>query len=316
MAVYRPIVSDGNKRIKECTTTTLNNMYQRIAYLYVQNPTVLVSVVSSGGNISPTMTDERYKSGTAKRNTSGAWPAVTTFPTESQTGEPQLLTFTYDKINQTTSNHATAPNYTLKPVRRDGTGVREMTETDVIDTFIDPVVDNIETGTTSALAAGAYFINTATSLSNCTNLGTVYTDTKANIAGYLAANIGVANTTQDVFTSTNYQLFRNNGVSVQDRTPLIVDGTKGLRHMTWSEFDNYFQPLIQAYIYGESGYTLRYNVDGSGTTKGSAMVNNVLQNVTGNFTTVKATADDYRAQEFPNGTNSTPDTYRLKVERT
>lgn len=316
MTLYRPIVSDGNKRIKECSTATLNNMHARIAYLYVQNPTVILSVVASGGNISPSMTDERYRSGTAKRNTTGNWPQVTSFPSEAQTGEPQLLTFTHDKISQSTNNHATIPTYSLKPVRRDGTGVREMSETDIIDSFIDPVVTNIVSGTSGSIAAGAYFINTATSISNCTNLGTVYTDTKANVGGYAASGIGTANTTQDIFTSTNYQLFRNNGSNIQDQTPLLIDGTRGLRHMTWTEFDNYFQPLIQAYIYGETGYTLRYNVDGNGTTKGSAMVNNVLSGVTGNFTTYKASANDYRAQEFPNGTNTTPDTYRLKVERT
>ena len=316
MTLYRPIVSDGNKRIKECSTATLNNMHARIAYLYVQNPTVILSVVASGGNISPSMTDERYRSGTAKRNTTGNWPQVTSFPSEAQTGEPQLLTFTYDKISQSTNNHATIPTYSLKPVRRDGTGVREMSETDIIDSFIDPVVTNIVSGTSGSIAAGAYFINTATSISNCTNLGTVYTDTKANVGGYAASGIGTANTTQDIFTSTNYQLFRNDGSNIQDQTPLLIDGTRGLRHMTWTEFDNYFQPLIQAYIYGETGHTLRYNVDGNGTTKGSAMVNNVLSGVTGNFTTYKASANDYRAQEFPNGTNTTPDTYRLKVERT
>lgn len=317
MAVHRPLIIKDNKHIQEMTTGQVLDMHRRIAYLYVQNPTVTVSRVSSGGNISPNMVDERYRSGTAKRNTSGVWPAVTSFPTEAQTGEPVKLSFTYDRISTATSSHATNPSYTLKPVRVDGSnGVREMSFSDMIDTFIDPVVDYIETGTSATQSAGAYFISTSSSISNCTNLGVVYTDTKANVSGYLASNIGTANTTQDVFTSTNYNLFRNNGSNVQNRTPLIIDGERGLRHMTWTEFDNFFQPLIQHYIYGETGYTLRYNVDGNGTTKGSVMVNNVLNGVTGNFTTYKATLDDYRAQEFPNGTNSTPHSYRLKVERT
>lgn len=316
MTLYRPIVSDGSRRIKECTFSTLNAMYKRIAYLYVQNPSVILSVVASGGNISPTMTDTRLKSGTAKRNTSGNWPQVTTFPSQAQTGEPQTVTLTYDKINQTTSSHATVPTYNLKPVRTDASGVREMTFTDVIDSFISPVVSNIVTGTTDTLAGGAYFISTSTSISNCTNLGTVYTDTRANVSGYLASNIGGNNSVQDVFNSTDYQLFRNDGAVVAYRTPLIIDGTSGLRHMTFAEFDAFFQPLIQAYIFNQGGNTLRYNVDGNGVTKGTAMVNNVLTGGNGNYTRYKASANDYRAQEFPNGTNSVANTYRLKVERT
>jgi hypothetical protein len=326
MTAYRPLVSDNNIRIKECTSSEYDLMLQQIAYLYSQNPTVELSVVASGGNISPTMTDTRYRSGTAARNTSGPWPAVTTFPSEATTGEPDVVTTTYDKMSQTVTS-ATKPTYSIKPVRVDTNGVTEMTETDVIDTFIDPVVDAMVglTGT-NVLGAGAYYISTSSSISGSTSLGTVYTDTAANLAGYLASNIGTTGTQQDVFTSINYQLFQVDGVTSVGggwRGPLIIDyvannrnNPTGLRHMTQVEFDNYFGPLIRHAIYGYTGMTLRYNVDGSGTTQGSAMTNTVLTGVTGNYTTYKATADDYRAQEFPNGTLVTADTYELKLERT
>ena len=319
MAVYRPLVIDLNsgQNVKECTSVELDNIHAQIAYLYAQAPVVTLSVVASNGNISPVMTDTRYRSGTAKRNTSGNWPAVTTFPTESQTGEPELITTTYDKVSQATSDPGAAPTYSIKPVRVDGNnGVQEMTEQDVIDTFIDPVVDNIESGTNASSAGGAFFLSTSTTISNCTNLGTIFTDTRANLSAYTAAQIGTANTYQDHFTSTNYQLFRNDGVNTTYRRPLCIDGTAGLREMTNAEFVAYFGQQIKKHIYDESGYTLRYNFDGTGTTKGTAIVNNVLTGVTGNFTTHKASANDYRAQEFPNGTNQATTIHRLKVERT
>lgn len=326
MTAYRPLVSDNNIRIKECTSSEYDLMLQQIAYLYSQSPSVELSVVASGGNISPSMTDTRYRSGTAARNTSGPWPAVTTYPSEATTGEPELLTFTYDKISQSTTSVA-KPTYTIKPVRVDTNGVTEMTETDIIDTFIDPVVDAmVGANSTNVLAAGAYYISTSGAISGSTNLGSIYTDTKANLAGYFASNIGLAGTTQDVFTSTDYNLYQIDGVTSVGggwRGPLIVDyvannrnNPTGLRHMTQSEFDNYFGPLIRHAIYGYTGMTLRYNVDGSGTTQGSAITNTVLSGVTGNYTQYAASDDDYRAQEFPNGTLVTADTYELKLERT
>lgn len=326
MTAYRPLVSDNNIRIKECTSSEYDLMLQQIAYLYTQDPSVELSVVASGGNISPSMTDTRYRSGTAARNTSGPWPAVTTYPNESQTGEPDTVTTLYDKMSQSVTTVA-KPTYSIKPVRVDTNGVTEMTEQDVIDTFIDPVVDAmVGATTTNVLGAGAYYISTSSSISGSTNLGTVYTDTKANLAGYLASNIGTAGTQQDVYTSINYNLFQIDGVTSVGggwRGPLIVDyvannrnNPTGLRHMTQAEFDAYFEPLIQHAIYGYTGMTLRYNVDGSGTTQGSAMTNTVLSGVTGNFTTYAASGDDYRAQEFPNGTLVTADTYELKLERT
>ena len=326
MTVYRPLVSDNNIRIKECTSNEYDLMLQQIAYLYSQSPTVTLSIVASGGNISPTMTDTRYRSGTAARNTSGPWPSVTTYPSEAATGEPELLTFTYDKISQSTTSVA-KPTYSIKPVRVDTDGVTEMTEADIIDTFIDPVVDAmVGANTTNVFGAGAYYISTSSSISGSTNLGVAYTDTKANLAGYAGSGIGTAGTTQDVFTTINYNLFQIDGVTSVGggwRGPLIVDYTSnglnnpaGLRHMTQSEFDTYFAPLIRHAIYGYTGMTLRYNVDGSGTIQGSAMTNTVLSGVTGNYVTYAATADDYRAQEFPNGTLITADTYELKLERT
>jgi len=319
MTVYRPLTIVDRTTFREVNAASeLFGIHQRIAYLYAANPVVTLSVVASNGNISPVMTDTRYKSGTAKRNTSGAWPAVTTFPTESQTGEPELVTTTYDKVSQTVgSDPGSIPTYNIKPVRVDGTNaVREMTEQDVIDSFIDPVVDLMVSQTSDVRAAGSYFLSTSSSVTNCTNLGTIYTDTKADISSYTAAQIGTANTYQDHFTSTNYQLFRNDGANASYVRPLVIDGTDGLREMTNTEFGNYFGPLIRKYIYDQSGFTLRYNFDGNGTTKGTAVVNNVLTGVTGTYTTHKATADDYRAQEFPNGTNQATTIHRLKIDRT
>ena len=50
-----------------------------------------------------------------------------------------------------------------------------------------------------------------------------------------------------------------------------------------------------------------------GTTRGTAMVDTRLDG-SGNYQT-RQVGDDYRAQEFPNGSNSTITTYNLRITK-
>ena len=59
---------------------------------------------------------------------------------------------------------------------------------------------------------------------------------------------------------------------------------------------------------------LRYFIDGAGTTLGTGMANTKL-NGSGNYQTRYVNTDDYRAQEFPNGSVVTEATYYLKARR-
>ena len=318
MTAYRPLVSDNNVRIKECTSGEYAQMHQQIAYLYSQNPTVELSVVASGGNISPTMIDRRYYTGTSQ-DTGNANFGTATNPTVAND-------VTYDKISQTVTA-ATKPAYTLKPVRVDGNvGVIEMTEEDVIDTFIAPVVTNMLSASTAAAGAagGAYFISTTRSVSNATNLGTVYIDTRSVGTG---AYPTLTSSSGEQFTNTNtvnnYRLQKANGITVACRTPLIIDGTSGLKHMTVSEFNTYFSALIRYCIYGEAGQTLRYNVgtngSGNGTVQGSVMTDTQLTGSTQVDRVVDpgdANPNDYMSQLQPSGSPSTHNYYQLKLERT
>lgn len=331
----RAFIEDGSTGIRETTLAEHNNMLGRIGYLYQQSQPITLSVVASNGNISPNMTDTRYKSGTAARNTSGAWPAVTTYPPESTTGEPQLVVgTTYDKISQTITTPTTFANLdyqslNVKPIFRETDGsLREMSYNEVLAYFIDPVVDAmVSTSTVSDAAAGSYFISTSVSVPGAANLGTVFVDTNANLSGYLASNIGTAGTTQDIFSSTVYRLHRVTSSMVNQgfgyRTPLVIDYTAnrkntpaGLRHMTYAEFDSLFEPLVRYALHSVPGYTLRYNINGNGTRQGTQIANRQMIGVSGAYTKYAATADDYRAQEFPNGTLVVQNAFNLNLERT
>ena len=79
--------------------------------------------------------------------------------------------------------------------------------------------------------------------------------------------------------------------------------------------------LVSEYIRFEAasstlGYSLSYNLgtSGSGNIRGSGMTDTRL-NGTGDYQTLFVNADDYRAQEFPNGTAVSINTYYLRINK-
>ena len=197
MTVRLPLLTQDDEAIKEWTTSDRDQVHKRIAYCFANNPSVLLSVVASGGNISPAnMNDTRLRSGAAAQST-GDGDAVddgdAEYVQQATTEDPQsIIETTYDKIDQVRidpglnwgqtsypGNFETLPG--PKPVYYEGrtTGnpgtdggysVREMSFQDILDTFIDPVVEYIHNGTTSAFAGGSYFISSSTSETNSISL--------------------------------------------------------------------------------------------------------------------------------------------------
>ena len=335
----RAFIEDGSTRIRHTTAAQHEAMLGRITYLYGQGTVpVTLSVVSNNGNISPQMTDTRYRSGTAARDTSSPWTDVTSMPGEGATGEPQLITgTTYDKISQTITNPGSFDNsdyqaLNTKPIyMEDDQTIREMSFAECLDTFIFPVVRSMQaTSSTVSSAGGSYFISTSVNVPDCANLGTVFADTVANLATYRSSgstNIGTAGTTQDFHDTTTYYLHRVNSQIINQgfgyRTPLMIDTASnhkntptGLRHMTYAEFDALFGPMVKAAIYGIQGYTIRYNINGNGRRQGTLIKNQQMTGVTGEYTKYKHTGDDYRAQEFPNGSIINAATWALNLEVT
>ena len=74
MTVRTPIYFNGSD-VVEMNATQINEWKQYIAYLYSTDPTVTVTVVSSGGSLSPTMADTRLQAGAAITGEVSAFPA-------------------------------------------------------------------------------------------------------------------------------------------------------------------------------------------------------------------------------------------------
>lgn len=349
MTVRLPLLTQDDEAIKEWTNADRDQVHKRIAYCYANDPSVYLSVVGSGGNISPEMNDTRMRSGPAAQTT-GNDDAVddgdAEYVQQAVTGDPEsIVETTYDKISQTRvdpglnwgqtsypGNFEVPPG--PKPVYYEGrtTGnpgtdggysIREMSFQDILDTFIDPVVGYIHNGTTSDFAGGSYFVSTNTSETNSTQLGVVFQDTNADPTSFDAASIGTDGTYQQGTTNVNttYYLYKNMGVEETYRLPLVIDYTSngvnapaGLREMTQTEFQAFFCPLIRQQIYNGTGNTLNYNIDGSGVAHGTSIANTELDGATWNKRFVPS--DDYRSQEFPDGTPQVINTWTLRLNRT
>ena len=95
---------------------------------------------------------------------------------------------------------------------------------------------------------------------------------------------------------------------------MFVNASNNIQEYDTSTFESLVQEWIR-YTAASStdGYKITYSLgsSGSGNTRGTAIVNTIL-NGTGNYQT-RQVDDDYRAQEFPNGTPTTANTYNLRI---
>ena len=302
MAVRKPLYWNGSD-LQEMSPGQIDQIKSRVRYLYSAHNPVTLSVVSSGGNLG-TISDTR--------RTAGAYRSFTTrYPTEAETAEPGTVTVNYSRISQSVTSQSQPADTSNRnwPVYYDGSDVRAMSTTDMLDTFVRPAILQLK----AVGQPGIYRIHTGSSLSGYTRVSStpVFSDTRANTGAYTAG--GIAEALDQPFTVTNYYLFRANNIASPSVTiPLYVNSDADLQEFSTNGFDTDLQDLVRWAAVSDVGYRVRYNINGTGTTLGSGMSNTVL-NGGGNRQVRFVNKDDYRAQEFPNGTAVTAATYYLKV---
>jgi hypothetical protein len=316
MTVRIPVKYDGTN-IVEMTTGERTEWYTYIAYLYAKGPTVTCTVVSSSGTLSPSgMTDTRMQAG-AKSS------SATAFPSEGTTAEPSTVTgTTYDKLTGPTYDTSGAANSDLGavgyPLYIDSTDLRVMTQADFVDTFIYASLDEMISGTEGAPTNGTYTIATSSSAaSNYTTVSTtaVFTDTRADTDAYTAG--GIPETLDQPENITSYYLHRrSDSRSFPSAACLFAEADghiiQGPLAADSSTFNAALENDIKYYAAEDSaGHKLSFNINGSGNSRGSAIVDTRL-NGAGNYQT-RQVGDDYRAQEFPNGSGATIGTWTFKI---
>jgi len=310
MAVRKPLYNvSGN--LREMDTTMVDEIVARSVYQYSLNPGVTLSVVGSGGNIG-SITDTRKQAGSYSSSTTG-------YPSEGTTAEPGTVTVTYDKISSSNAS-VTPTSDTGKtwPVYYNASGqIQAMSLADVKDTFLHPAIDLLASGSLTTSQAGTYHISTSASVAGSTEVSgsstPIFSDTRADTGAYSAGSI--PETLDQPTTVTNYYLHRIDGSSATYTEPFFLDGSNNVKEYTTAAFDSLIQEWIR-YTAASStdGYALSYTLGttATGNTRGSGIADTIL-NGSGNYQQRFVNADDYRAQEFPDGSAVTANTYYLRI---
>ena len=312
MPVRKPLFNDGGN-LKEMSTSQVDEIVQQTVYQYAQNPSVTLSVVNTGGNLG-TISDTRLQAG-------GHSSSATSYPSEAATAEPSVVTVNYDKISSaTTSVTPTSDTGRTWPIWQDSGQIKAMTIEDVKDTFLHPAIDLLVSGSTGDSQGGTYHISTNASVSGSTEVSgsstPVFTDTGANTSAYQSGSIPEA--LDQPQTLTNYYLHRINGATSSPTytSPVFIKTDGNLQIFANATLESLLGEWIRyTAVSSTDGYKIGYNINGSpGTNRGSGMVDQRL-NGSGNYQTRFVNANDYRAQEFPNGTLTSINTYYLTIKK-
>ena len=308
MAIRAPLYySAGN--LKEMTSAEVNEIISQTIYQYSLAPSVSLSVVSSGGSIG-SITDTRQQAGIHSTDASS-------FPTEATTAEPSTVTVTYDKINLT-RNPGGAPSDTGKTwpcFRTPASNIQAMSLQDVKDTFLHPAIDLLVSASLGTDQGGTYHINTSNNVAGSTlvNGTPIFVNTQADTTAYDPTTIG-DHALDNPTTIENYYLHQLNGANNTPKTPLYVTAANDIREYATADWNTLIGNALK-YTAGNSadGYKINYSYS-SGTNRGSGMADTILTG-SGDYQQRFVNADDYRAQEFPNGSASTANTWYLKISK-
>lgn len=316
MAVRTPLIYSSGS-LQQMTSAQVDAIVDMVIYKYGGNPSVTMTQVGSSGSLAG-MNDTRLQAGAYSSS-------VSAYPSEGTTAEPSTVTVAYDRMSSTNGTIAQLTSGDTVsgagegsfPFYYDGTDVRAMTHQDMLDTFIEPAIDKLTSGSTTTEQAGTYRIHTATSLSGHTLISStpVFIDTRANTGAYTAG--GIPETLDQPTTISNFYLMRINQAT-KPTTVRMLRQTSGndLQNYTESEQETMLETLVRWAAVNHTGYRISYNVgtSGSGQTRGSGMTDTKL-NGSGNYQTRFVNANDYRAQEFPNGSAVTQNTYYLRIHK-
>jgi hypothetical protein len=317
MTVRAPLKYADANTLQEMSTAEVTAWVDHICYLYGGSPSVTLTVDTGSAQNLQAMSDTRLQAGAASTNASA-------FVAEGTTAEPGTVTVTYDRVAQTyASVTPTSDSGTTWPVYFDSSSksIIAMPLADIKDTFLHPAIDKLITASESDTTAGTFTVTTsATAATGYTNISTdaIFTDTRADTSAYAAS--GIPETLDQPTTITNFFLHRRNQGSDgfgSLATPLIIadSGQTLTAQTTEGVIEGLFLEWIRETA-SESGdgYKIVYSMATSGgNTRGTAMVDTRL-NGAGNYQT-RQVSDDYRSQEFPNGSAATITTTNLRITK-
>jgi hypothetical protein len=305
MAVRTPLFFNDDQNLQELTSAEISQIKLRMYNLYINNPSVSLSYVSSGGTLG-TISDTRLIAGNSATS-------ISAFPEEITTEEPTVFNVNFDRINQTIDTVSQPSNtdnieyplyYTI-----DG-NLQSMTLQDMYDTFAFDVINELNIG------GVIYTISTETSITDYTLVDAtpVFTNTSTNTSLYSAE--GITETLDQPETLENFYLHkRNPDLVFSYNIPVRLTATGNIETPEFNTFDSILESVIRYTAANVTDNRLRfgYNLE-NGNNCGTAMIDTRL-NGSGDYQTLQVGGDDYRAQEFPNGSEITINTYSLTIRK-
>jgi len=319
MTARNPLYYDSGNLI-EMSSAQLLEWQRKAISMYAANPSVTLSQVSSSGTISPQMDDTRFRSSAAAQQASS----------HPGSGSLDTVTTSFDRISQSITNPSVLSDTGKSfPVYYDSGTIQAMSLTDFLDTFIKPAIVLMCASSEANTGdfGGCFSISTSsTAASGFTNISTtaVFIDTRADTGSYSSGQIGTSGSYQDhSSTVTSYFLNRQNATAISPSQNLLyIDGDNNLKEYATSGDDaaditdvlEQFIRDLAASDDSAADHNIRYNINGSGQTRGTSMVDTKLDG-SGSETNRFVGGDDYRSQKFPNGSNATISTYNLKINR-
>lgn len=307
MAVRTPLYNDSGN-IKQMTSAMVDEIVDQCVYQYSLNPSVTLSVVSSGGSVG-TISDTRLQAGAMSSSVSAT-------PSEATTAEPSTVTVNYAKIDSSSASvtPTTDTGKTWPCYYNASNQIQAMSITDVRDTFLHPAIDLLTSGSTGTSQGGTYHISTSTSVSGSSLVSStaVFQDTRANTSLYTAG--GIPETLDQPTTITSYYLHKITGADSSYTLPFFINADNNIQIYAEATFESLLQEWMR-YTAASStdGYSISYSYT-TGTNRGTGMTDTKLDG-SGNYQTRFVNANDYRAQEFPNGSPQTQNTYYLKINK-
>jgi hypothetical protein len=305
MAVRTPLFFNDDQNLQELTSAEISQIKLRMYNLYINNPSVSLSYVSSEGTLG-TISDTRLIAGNSATS-------ISAFPEEITTEEPTVFNVNFDRINQTIDTVSQPSNtdnieyplyYTI-----DG-NLQSMTLQDMYDTFAFDVINELNIG------GVIYTISTETSITDYTLVDAtpVFTNTSTNTSLYSAE--GITETLDQPETLENFYLHkRNPDLVFSYNIPVRLTATGNIETPEFNTFDSILESVIRYTAANVTDNRLRfgYNLE-NGNNCGTAMIDTRL-NGSGDYQTLQVGGDDYRAQEFPNGSEITINTYSLTIRK-
>ena len=204
----------------------------------------------------------------------------------------------------------------LKLIKESKRKIKAMTVDDMRDTFVNPVISEIASSTNSVTQAGTYFISSSSTAANSeqevVSATPCFVDTRANLGAYSSGSIPEA--LDQPSTIQNYYLHRNIMASPTYTPPMFITSAGHIQEFTTATFGEMAKQLMNISVTSIVGKKITYSLGTNTTnyTKGTGMADTRL-NGSGNYQTRYVNTNDYSAQEFPNGTPTTINTYYLRL---